>query len=109
MTDPQRYQAIYLAVLPAGPRAMPQAAPPLLDAKHFYLPAGEREAPQLSLPQLYVAGVECGNEEARLELKRRVAAFEADFEWFRALRNRVEDDRDALAEQLAMARRDILA
>ena len=31
MTDPQRYQAIYLAVLPAGPRAMPQAAPPLLD------------------------------------------------------------------------------
>jgi GT2 family glycosyltransferase/glycosyltransferase involved in cell wall biosynthesis len=109
MTDPQRYQAIYLAALPPGPRAIRNALPPLLDAKHFYLPAGAREAPQLSLPQLYIAGVECGNEEARLELKRRVAAFEADFEWLGALRDRVEDDRDALAEQLAVARREVLA
>ena len=108
MSDPQSYRAIYLAVLPPGPRAT-SGAPPLLDGKHFYLPDRERKAPEFSLPQLYVAGVECGNEEARLELRRRVHAFEADVEWFRALRDRVEDNRNELAEQLMVARRDILA
>ncbi len=109
MTDPQRYQAIYLAALPSGPRATRRDLPPPLDARHYYFETGKRGEPQFSLPQLYVAGVECGNEEARMELKRRVTAFEADLEWFRTLRNRGDDYRDELAQQLEAARRENLA
>jgi GT2 family glycosyltransferase len=108
MTDPRRYHAIYLAALPPGPRAA-RVVPRLdLDAKHYYPPAAKRAAPQFSLPQLYVAGIDCGNAEARAELKRRVVAHEADLKWFRALRDRTEDDRNVLAEQLADARRENL-
>jgi hypothetical protein len=76
MTDPRRYHAIYLAALPSGPRAA-RVAPPLgLDTKHFYPPMAKRAASQFSLPQLYVAGIDCGNAEAREELKRLVIATE---------------------------------
>jgi hypothetical protein len=105
MTDPRRYHAIYLAALPSGLRTA-RVAPPLgLDAKHFYPPTAKRAVPQFSLPQLYVAGIDCGNAEAREELKRRVIAHEDDLKWFRTLRDRTEDDRIELAEQLADARR----
>ncbi len=110
MTDPQHYQAIYLAALPPGPRAVRRlAAPPPLEARHWYLPSKKSDAPRFSLPELYAAGVECGHAEARVELKRRIDAFEADLEWFRAMRDRAEDDRNQLAEQLAAARRENLA
>src|SRR5258705_7463263 len=109
MTDPRRYHAIYLAALPSGLRAA-RAAPPLgLDAKHFYPPTAKRAASQFSLPQLYVAGIDCGNAEAREELKRRGIAHEADLKWFRTLRQRTEDDRIELSQQLADARRGNLA
>lgn len=40
MTDAQHYQAIYLAALPPGPRAARRlAAPPPLEARHWYLPS----------------------------------------------------------------------
>jgi GT2 family glycosyltransferase/glycosyltransferase involved in cell wall biosynthesis len=109
VTDPERYRAIYLAPLPPGARATRLARPPSLDAKHLYLQAGKHDPHHLSLPQLYVAGIECGNEEARTELKRRVAAFEGDLEWIRSLRDRAEDDRNELAEQLEAARREKVA
>jgi GT2 family glycosyltransferase/glycosyltransferase involved in cell wall biosynthesis len=109
VTDPQRYAAVYLSVLPVGPRALRRTTPPQLDARHFYLAADKAAAPQLSLSQLYVAGVECGNEEARTELRRQVVAFEANIEWIRSLRDRLENDRNTLAEQLVAARRQNLA
>ncbi len=108
MTDPQRYREIYLAALPPGPRAI-RPAPAALDERHFYLDGAKRESQQFSLPQLYVAGVECGHLEARTELKRRIAAFEADLEWVRKLRDRAEDDRNELVAQLTAARREYLA
>jgi O-antigen biosynthesis protein len=108
VSDPQRYREIYLAALPPGPRAT-RPVPPTLDARHFHLDEGKRQSQQFSLPQLYVAGVECGHLEARTELKRRVAAFESDLEWFRKLRDRAEDDRNEIAAQLTAARRENLA
>jgi O-antigen biosynthesis protein len=110
MTDPQRYQAIYVAALPPGPRTVRRlAAAPQLESRHWYPPSTKSDAARFSLPQLYVAGVECGHVEARVELKRRIDAFEADLEWFRAMRDRAEDDRNQLSEQLAAARRENLA
>jgi O-antigen biosynthesis protein len=110
VTDPQRYLAQYLAVLPPAPRRVqPLARAPALDARHWYPAANRRAAPSLSLPQLYVSGVECGITEARTELRRRVAAFESDLEWFRALRDRAEDDRNQLAQQLSATQRENIA
>ncbi len=78
MTDPQRYLAIYLAPLTGRVRVRAdETAPPELESRHWSMP-DERQAPKaLSLPQLFSAGVECGNAEARSELKRRVAAIDA--------------------------------
>jgi O-antigen biosynthesis protein len=101
MTEPRRYQAIYLAALPSAPRAGHRTPPLGLDAKHFYPPAAKRALPQLSLPQLYVAGVECGAEEARKELKRRLAAFETNLELLRARRDRTGDDPGELDDEVA--------
>ena len=109
VTDSQRYLSHYLAALPAGPRRTQQLArPPALDDHYWYLSGGGPGAPHLTLPQLYVSGVECGITEARLELRRRVAAFEADLEFFRALRDRAESDRNQLAQQLSVMQRENL-
>jgi len=109
VTEPQRYLAIYLKPLPPGSRAVRPLAPvPALEARHCYF-AGDKDAKQYSLPQLFSAGVECGHTEARIELKRRVAAFESDIAWVRALRDRAEDNRNLLAQQLATAQRQLLA
>ena len=71
MTDPQRYIAIYLAPLQSHPRVHRQAAaPPALDPRHYYPGADATDTPELTLPQLYAAGVEFGHAEARAELKR---------------------------------------
>ena len=76
MTDPQRYLAIYRA--PLATRARKSAgAPPTLEARHWSMPEGQQTPEPLSLPQLFAAGVEGGNAEAKEELKRRVAAIDA--------------------------------
>jgi GT2 family glycosyltransferase/glycosyltransferase involved in cell wall biosynthesis len=77
MTDPKRYLAIYLEPLVARgrKRADPDALP-TLEPGHWSVPDGER-AQALSLGQLFAAGVEGGNAEARSELQRRVALVDA--------------------------------
>ena len=109
MTDPQRYIAIYLAPLQAHPRVRRQAAtPPALDPRHYYLGADTPEKPQLTLPQLYAAGVEFGHAEARSELKRRVEVVAEQLDAFRAIRDRAQDDREELATELVLTRREQL-
>ena len=77
-TDPQRYLALYLAPLAARVRKRRNpAALPVLDSRHGSMPEGMPAAEALSLPRLFSAGVECGNAEARTELKRRIAAIDA--------------------------------
>ncbi|HEX4523640.1 MAG TPA: glycosyltransferase [Casimicrobiaceae bacterium] len=76
MTDPQRYLAIYLAPLATrGRKRRDPAALPALDVRHWLMPEGGPQA--LSLPQLFAAGVDGGNAEARSELRRRIAAIDA--------------------------------
>ncbi len=78
MTDPQRYLAIYLAPLATRVRKRRDpAALSALDLRHWSMPEGHPVAEGLSLPQLFTAGVDGGNAEARSELKRRVAAIDA--------------------------------
>ena len=77
-TDPQRYLAIYLAPLATRVRKRRDpAALSALDIRHWSMPEGHPGAAALSLPQLFTAGVDGGNAEARSELKRRVAAIDA--------------------------------
>jgi GT2 family glycosyltransferase/glycosyltransferase involved in cell wall biosynthesis len=78
MTDAQRYLEIYLAPLATRVRKRcDPAALPALDMRHWSVPEGHPVAEALSLPQLFTAGVDGGNAEARSELKRRVAAIDA--------------------------------
>ena len=70
MTDPQRYLAIYLAPLTARRDARERRVPSL-DPRHWSPPAAASAKP-LSLPELFLAGVDCGNAEARSELRRRL-------------------------------------
>ena len=107
MTDSQRYLATYLEPLPALPRARSPTMVPLpLDARHWYLAADPVADEQIPLPQLFSAGVECGHGEARAELKRRVEVVDAELEEFRAIRDRAQLDREALAAQLLTALRE---
>ena len=106
--EPFRYLALYSAALPAGARQRrPLPVLPSLADHHFHLTAGQIEAPMLTLPQLYTAGVECGHMEARLELKRRVADVNAQLEEFRAVRDKAQGDREQLASDLLVAQRSI--
>src|SRR5215831_19146166 len=111
MTEPQRYAAMYLAPLPAFPRARRALSEaPTLDPRHCFLENGETAvAPDLSLPQLFSAGVQCGHVEARDELGRRVAVVDAELREFRAVRDRAQLDREELAVQLHNALREQLA
>jgi len=109
VTDPQRYIAIYLAPLQSHPRVRRQAAaPPALDPRHYYPGADATETSELTLPQLYAAGVEFGHAEARAELKRRVQIVAGQLEEFRAIRNRTQGDREELATELVQARHEQL-
>ena len=108
--DPARYRTLYLAPLPAAPRA--GAAPerlPELSAANLYLRAGETEAAPLSLPQLFEAGVECGHTAARSELKHQVATVSAQLdqlrEHFQAVQDRAQGDREQLAGELYATQR----
>ena len=88
-------------------RAVPERASNLavLDERHFYLDEGPADAPQLSLAQLFSAGVECGHAEARNELKRRVAVVDQQLEEFRAVRDQAQEH---LAAELLSAQRTLL-
>ena len=111
MTEPQRYAAMYLAPLPAFPRARRALSEaPTLDPRHCFLDNSEAAiAPELSLPQLFTAGVQCGHAEAREELGRRVAVVDAELKEFRAVRDRAQLGREELAVQLHNALREQLA
>jgi GT2 family glycosyltransferase/glycosyltransferase involved in cell wall biosynthesis len=106
--DPSRYLALYAAALPPGPRP-PRPLPvlPVLAAHHFHLISKSGETPPLTLPQLYLAGVDCGHTEARLELKRRIGEQNAELEAFRAVRDKAQDDKVQLASDLLAAQRTI--
>jgi GT2 family glycosyltransferase len=82
VTTPQRYLARYLAPLAgeARPRARPAEAPELAPHHFFIETTQQAEAPDLTLAQLYVAGVECGHAEARAELKRRTSVVAGQIE-----------------------------
>src|SRR4029077_11746350 len=65
VTEPQRYLAIYLAPLATRVRRRRDtAALSALDLRHWSRPEGP-VAEALSLPQLFTAGVDGGNAEAR--------------------------------------------
>ncbi|MGH8713122.1 MAG: glycosyltransferase, partial [Casimicrobiaceae bacterium] len=68
---------VYLAPLAARGRRVRVGAGPALDPRRWSMPEQGEAADALSLPQLFSAGVECGNAEARAELKRQVAAIDA--------------------------------
>ena len=108
--DAARYRTLYLAPLPAGPRArgLPDALP-AFDDRHFYLKEGEVEVVPLSLPQLFTAGVECGHTAARVELKHQIGTVSAQLEHlrehFRAVQERAKGDREQLAGELLATQR----
>ena len=128
MSDPARYLDRYLAPVAgvARPRARPEDIA-ALDVHHFYPePTHPVEAPDLTLSQLYAAGVECGHAEARAELKRRVAVVAGqierrvevvtgalqhrigELEQYRVLRDQALVDREKLAAELQAAQRQYL-
>ena len=104
--DASRYLTLYAAAMPVGarPRRPLPTLPPLTE-RHFksvYV-----ETPELTLPQLYSVGVECGHQEARLQLKRRVGEVNAQLEEFRAVRDKAQGDKEQLASDLLTAQRAI--
>jgi O-antigen biosynthesis protein len=104
--DPSRYRALYLAPLPATPRAhRVEDALPALEERHFYLKQGEVEAVPLTLPELYVAGVECGHTAARQELKHQIGSVSEQLDQFRAVQERAMGDREHLAKELLATQR----
>ena len=104
--DTDRYFALYAAAMPSGARARrPLPALPPLAERHFK--SVDVETPELTLPQLYSAGVECGHQEARLQLKRRVGEVNAQLDEFRAVRDKAQGDKEQLASDLLTAQRTI--
>jgi O-antigen biosynthesis protein len=107
--DPAKYISRYLEPVPAGSRGPRRIELPMvLNVGHFYLSEGRVEAPPMTLPQLFSAGVDCGHTEARVELKRRVGIVDEQLEQFRAVRDRAQGDREQLAAQLLLAQRTLL-
>lgn len=106
MTDFDAYRDLYLAPLPATRAAPATLAPPSLEAHHCYPPEGQSETPERSLRELYTAGVECGHAEARAELKRRIAAAEAELDAARRIGDRSPGEARELAAQLLAAQRE---
>ncbi|HTQ01751.1 MAG TPA: glycosyltransferase [Casimicrobiaceae bacterium] len=108
--DAARYRKLYLTPIPAAARAheLPDALP-AFDERHFYLKEGEVEVVPLSLPQLFVAGVECGHTAARGELKHQIGTVSAQLdhlrEHFREVQERAKGDREQLAGELLATQR----
>src|SRR5579872_5056210 len=80
--DPTRYLNRYLAPLVTAPHPRGESAEtPSLDLRHFYPELTHTvTTPDLTLSQLYTAGVECGHVEARAELKRRITVVAGQIE-----------------------------
>jgi len=107
VTDLETYRESYLAPLSGRDRARdPRAPAPAIEARYCYAPEAATEPAELSLEQLYAAGVDCGHGEARAELKRRIVAAERELDESRAIRERARDDRGDLAAQLLGAQRE---
>jgi GT2 family glycosyltransferase len=104
MSDPARYAERYLAPLPES-KAPRDDRLPELDAHHF---APDPPAPPLSLAQLVVAGIECGNGEARAELARRSLAADADLAELRAVQARTGRPVDVIVGELLGATRELV-
>src|SRR4051812_34584070 len=108
--DATRYRKLYLAPFAATPRAaaLPEMLP-AFDERHFYLKEGEVEVVPLSLPQLFVAGVECGHTAARGELKHQIGTVSAQLDHlrdhFREVQERAKGDREQLAGELLATQR----
>ena len=106
--DTARYRTLYLAPIPVAPRAraLPEALP-AFDERHFYLREGDVEVVPLSLPQLFVAGVECGHTAARGELKHQIGTVFSQLEQlrehFREVQDRAKDDRARYRRHSLMA------
>jgi hypothetical protein len=78
--DPALYLERYLDPLAATAGGAP-AEVPALDLHQFDPePSQPTASPDLTLAQLYAAGVECGHLESRLELKRRVTVLAGQIE-----------------------------
>jgi GT2 family glycosyltransferase/glycosyltransferase involved in cell wall biosynthesis len=108
VTDPAHYLGFYLEPVAASPRPSGPVSLPPIDVRHWYLEEGQVEAPPLSLPALYRAGVECGHTEARVELKRRVETVNAELDEYRLVRDRAQDDREHLAADLLLSQRAVV-
>jgi GT2 family glycosyltransferase len=106
VTDFETYRDLYLAPVPGNRAAHATLAPPSLDARHCYLPHGVTETPERPLAELYVAGVECGHMEARAELKRRIAAMEAELDQTGTSGDRSPAEARALAAELRTTQRE---
>jgi len=108
--DLARYRKLYLSPIPATPRGgqLPDALP-AFDERHFFLKEGQSEVVPLSLPQLFVAGVECGHTAARNELKHQIGTVSAQLdqlrEHFRQVQDRAKGDREQLAGELLATQR----
>ncbi|MGE5169033.1 MAG: glycosyltransferase [Rudaea sp.] len=107
MTDPADYVERYLAPIAARPGSVD--AIPELAARHFASAGVAGDAPPLPLTRLYSIGVLCGHVEARAELGRRVEAAERDLADFAAIRERRDGSGEALAIDLAVAKRELSA
>ncbi len=105
MSDPQRYLATYLAPLPAPPRVRsPAAAPPSIDDHHWYFAVDSIAQQPVPMQQLYSAGVECGHDEARTELRRRVALIDDELAAIREIRDRAQLHIGRVETELAATR-----
>jgi len=104
VTDSETYRAFYLAPLEGRVRAPTTLALPAIDVRHWYAAAGDAHAQERPLQELYAAGVECGHTEARAELKRRVAAAQAELDRSRALDASAGDAGELAAELLTLRR-----
>jgi GT2 family glycosyltransferase len=97
-TAPEAYAERYLA--PLGSGSTSRTGPwPALGARHLERPKAA-QAPDLSLPELLDAGMECGRAEARAALRARVSVTEpervAQIERIERLEGRVADALRAL-------------
>ncbi len=78
VTDPGWYVKEYLAPLTAHPPSQRRPNEPLDVAdEYWYPPDGYDVVPELSLQQLFIAGVECGHRESREALKSRLTTADA--------------------------------
>ena len=108
--DIARYRKLYLAPIEPAPRSrgLPEGLP-VLGEGNFYLKEGEVEVVPLSLPELYVAGVECGHTAARGELKHQIGTVQQQLdhvrEDFRELQERSKGDNAQLANELVATQR----